>query len=144
MSLSFILMLVIGLALPIINDQVLQYILNLLGYFGLGFVADKFVHGPPFANHVHQGPGKVSISFHTVDITEFGVQSGKELCTCRTIINCWGIRVDRIGGNGFVSSCNVLECRKWSSMGIVDVSSDPSGTCILGSDGEGLAYNLKW
>ena len=121
-----------GLGLPIINAKMTKDILNLGRDLGLGRIADKTVHGSPATDDITEGAGKLTISFHSIDITELGMETSKELCTSGTIVNGRSVTIDGISSDRFIMAANV-ESRERSTEGVIDMTSNPTRVGVLGS-----------
>jgi hypothetical protein len=65
---SIILVLVVGLTLPLINVIGTANVGNFLADFGLGAVAEKFIHGASMTNIVFESVNKLLVCFHGINI----------------------------------------------------------------------------
>jgi hypothetical protein len=55
---SVVLMLIVGFALPILNDEGTENVLDTIADFNRGTIADKFIHGSPLAYFILEGVDK--------------------------------------------------------------------------------------
>ena len=124
-------MLVLGFRLPIVDEEVMEDIGYFLRDLSLSVITNKLVHGTMLSDNIHQGLREVSIRLDAESVAILGMQTGVELSTHRSIIDCRNVAVDGIRSDRFVAPMHI-ECRKWSLVAVIDVASNPSGACILG------------
>ncbi len=61
-SFSRVLMLIVGLTLPVIDEESMEDVLDSLGYFDLSTISDEHVHSSPFSYDIFEGVDKLAPS----------------------------------------------------------------------------------
>jgi len=84
---SKVLMLIMQFALPIIDAVSAQDFLDLVAYLHLGTVTDKFSQGSSCLDLVFQSIDELPIGFNSIDISDEGFNTNKDLGNSGTRVN---------------------------------------------------------
>jgi hypothetical protein len=135
-----VLVLMIGLTLPVRDNQSTDNILDAITGLGTSTIANKFVHSSPFADDIFKSVVKLLIYFDTVNVRNQRGPSNKKLCSLNTTINSRGIAEDSVSGNRFMTTSNVA-CRKTRfPMLLKNVGYSPPS--VLCSDSKGFLDSI--
>ena len=104
---SWVLVLLMGFTLPISDDQVAEDVLDATADLHLGTVTDKPRGCTTTTDDILEGVDKSFLGFQGVDITNSGCEADKELGNRYARVNRRGIRVDGVGGNGFITPMDI-------------------------------------
>ena len=88
--LSEILMLVLGFALPVINDEGAKDFDDSFGDFDSGTVGNELVHSSPFADDIFECVDKLFLGMHSVNINDKGFTTNEDpaLPRPRNVVVC--------------------------------------------------------
>jgi hypothetical protein len=92
-SFSWILMLLRGFTLPIVDKEGAKNSCNLVTNNGLTAVADEFQRGTMLDDVIFQGVDKMFVCHYPIYISDLSVDSKKYHSSSRTIIDSWDSRV---------------------------------------------------
>ena len=106
-SLSEVLPLMVGLALPLSNEESTKDVLDTCACLRPGLVRDEPVHRSSLANNILQGVDKLGLFLHSDDIADIGAKPDKELGAGFSAVDRRCVREDCIRGNILVALADV-------------------------------------
>ena len=99
-----VLMLVLGFALPVINDEGAKDFDDSFGDFDSGTVGNELVHSSPFADDIFECVYKLFLGMHSVNINDKGFTTNEDLGHLHPIsADSSGGSKNGVRGNGFIA-----------------------------------------